>query len=35
MADEAEHPGAVNILCRGSGNHDQDIPMRIYLRDGA
>jgi predicted transcriptional regulator len=35
IADEAKHPGGVNIFGRGFGNYDQDILMRIYLRDGA
>jgi predicted transcriptional regulator len=31
IADEANHPGGVNIFGRGFGNHDQDIVMRIFL----
>jgi predicted transcriptional regulator len=32
IAEEARHPGGVNIFGRGFGNYDQDILMRIYLR---
>ena len=31
IADEAKHPGGVNIFGRGFGNYDQDIVMRLYL----
>jgi predicted transcriptional regulator len=34
IAEEARHPGGVNIFGRGFGNYDQDILMRIYLRQG-
>jgi predicted transcriptional regulator len=30
--DDARHPGGVNIFGRGFGNYDQDILMRIHLR---
>ena len=32
IADEARHPGGINIFGRGFGNYDQDILMRIHLR---
>ncbi len=32
IADDAEHPGGVNIFGRGFGNYGQDILMRLYLR---
>jgi predicted transcriptional regulator len=35
IPDDAKHPGGVNIFGRGFGNYDQDILMRIYLRDAA
>lgn len=31
--DGARHPGGVNIFGKGFGNHDQDIVMRLHLRD--
>lgn len=31
IAEDAEHPGGVNIFGRGFGNHDQDIVMRLFL----
>jgi len=30
IADEAKHPGGINIFGRGFGNYDQDIVMRLY-----
>ncbi len=30
IADEAKHPGGINIFGRGFGNYDQDIIMRLY-----
>jgi predicted transcriptional regulator len=35
IADDARHPGGVNIFGKGFGNHDQDIVMRLLLKDGA
>lgn len=35
IADDARHPGGVNIFGKGFGNHDQDIVMRLFLKDGA
>lgn len=32
--DKASHPGGVNIFGRGFGNYDQDIVMRLHLRNG-
>jgi len=32
IAEDAKHPGGVNIFGRGFGNYDQDILMRLYLR---
>ncbi len=32
IADDARHPGGVNIFGRGFGDHDQDIIMRLHLR---
>ena len=32
IAEDAEHPGGVNIFGRGFGNHDQDILMRLHIR---
>jgi predicted transcriptional regulator len=34
IAQDAAHPGGVNIFGRGFGNHDQDILMRLRLRRG-
>jgi predicted transcriptional regulator len=34
IADDARHPGGVNIFGKGFGNHDQDIVMRLFLKDG-
>lgn len=31
--ERAKHPGGVNIFGRGFGNHDQDILLRLYLKD--
>lgn len=31
IADDAKHPGGVNVFGRGFGNYDQDILMRLYL----
>ena len=31
--ENARNPGGVNIFGRGFGNHDQDIVMRLYMRD--
>ncbi len=31
IAEDAEHPGGVNIFGRNFGNHDQDILMRLYV----
>lgn len=31
--EKAKRPGGVNIFGRGFGNYDQDIVMRLYLRD--
>lgn len=31
IAEEAKHPGGVNIFGRGFGNYDQDILMRLHL----
>lgn len=31
--DKAKRPGGVNIFGRGFGNYDQDIVMRLYLRE--
>ncbi len=35
IADDARHPGGVNIFGRGFGNHDQDIVMRLFAKAGA
>jgi predicted transcriptional regulator len=35
IADDARHPGGVNIFGKGFGNHDQDIVMRLFLKEGA
>lgn len=35
IADDASHPGGVNIFGKGFGNHDQDIVMRLFLAKGA
>lgn len=32
IADDATHPGGVNIFGKGFGNHDQDIVMRLHLK---
>jgi predicted transcriptional regulator len=32
IAENAAHPGGLNIFGRGFGNHDQDIVMRLHLR---
>jgi predicted transcriptional regulator len=34
IADDARHPGGVNIFGKGFGNHDQDIVMRLFLKPG-
>ncbi|MDH3664164.1 MAG: helix-turn-helix domain-containing protein [Alphaproteobacteria bacterium] len=31
IAEDAAHPGGVNVFGRGFGNHDQDIVMRLFL----
>jgi predicted transcriptional regulator len=31
IAEDAVHPGGVNVFGRGFGNHDQDILMRLHL----
>lgn len=31
IADDARHPGGINIFGKGFGNHDQDIVMRLFL----
>ncbi|MCF3934890.1 helix-turn-helix domain-containing protein [Acuticoccus sp. M5D2P5] len=31
IAENAKHPGGINIFGRGFGDHDQDILMRVYL----
>src|SRR5918998_3019471 len=31
--EAARHPGGINIFGRGFGNHDQDIVMRIHLKE--
>ena len=33
--DKAKRPGGVNIFGRGFGNYDQDIVMRLFLRERA
>ncbi len=33
IAEAARHPGGGNIFGRGFGDYDQDILMRIYLRE--
>lgn len=33
--DDAVHPGGVNIFGKGFGNHDQDIVMRLFLKQNA
>jgi predicted transcriptional regulator len=32
IADDAKHPGGVNIFGRGFGDYDQDIVMRLFLQ---
>jgi len=34
IADDARHPGGINIFGKGFGNHDQDIVMRLFLKPG-
>lgn len=34
IADDARHPGGINIFGKGFGNHDQDIVMRLFLEAG-
>lgn len=31
IAEDAKHPGGINIFGRGFGDHDQDIVMRLHL----
>ena len=33
IEEKAEHPGGVNIFGRGFGNHDQDIVLRLQLKE--
>ena len=33
--EHAKHPGGINIFGRGFGNYDQDILLRLYLKDHA
>lgn len=32
IEDNAAHSGGVNIFCRGFGNHNHDILMRLHLK---
>lgn len=33
--ERAEHPGGINIFGKGFGNHDQDIVLRLHLKEAA